>query len=171
MPGRARAGQSLTGARIVQIIREVATMKLFGMSVLLLTSLMATTSSVPAQSPTKSDFEQSLKWMKEAAEWVELVCTPVSRHDCEASGCNRVAPSVKITLRRQTPTTGTISRCDSAGCDRMEAGFSTGGVFTSAQTIAPRGYIVKVLASHQFVEVATLGLAPQVSFGQCSRTR
>lgn len=103
------------------------------------------------------------------------VCFPTKKFLCSSSGCTaQEKPSVFV-LIGSGPT---MSRCDRAGCDTYDAIMEKGGEFVNAQTKDPRGLIFKMSFSNnalnsknEFVEVATLGLDTQVSYGYCRSSK
>ena len=122
-----------------------------------------------AQTTFDEDMKQLQKSQQDAYEWQELICVPVARMICSGSSCNSAAPSVHLQLKRESVIRGTMSRCDSKGCDTYEASIDTAGIFTSIQPIAPSGAFVKVMGAQEYIEVATSGLTAHFSSGKCIR--
>jgi hypothetical protein len=63
-----------------------------------------------------------------------------------------------------------MSRCERS-CDTYEVSISTAGIFASIQPIVPRGALVKIMGSREFVEIVTLGLEVHLSSGECNQMR
>jgi len=102
------------------------------------------------------------------------VCFPTKKFLCTSDNCaTEEKPSVFI-LIGSSINGPTMSRCDRTGCDTYDAVMEKGGEYINAQTKDPRGLIFKMSFSNnalnsqnEFVEVATLGLSTQVSYGYC----
>lgn len=96
--------------------------------------------------------------------WQKLKCTPKTRLDCDGTNCTQSQPVVHLILDRQNKT---YSRCDTKGCDKYDASFGSGGIYTNIQASNPNGGIIKVLGNRQYIEIATLGLGSVFQSGSC----
>ena len=102
------------------------------------------------------------------------VCFPTKKFLCTSDNCTtEEKPSVFILIGSSIDGPK-MSRCDRAGCDTYDAVMEKGGEYINAQTKDPRGLIFKMSFSNnalnnqnEFVEVVTLGLNTQVSYGYC----
>lgn len=102
------------------------------------------------------------------------VCFPTKKIVCTSEECiANEKPSVFILIESSIDGP-LISRCDNVGCDTYKAIMEKSGEFVNAQAKDPRGLILKISfldnesdGKNDFVEVVTLGLSTQVSYGYC----
>ena len=96
----------------------------------------------------------------------ELRCDISKKYVCESDGCKSVPAAVWNLV---DSVSGSYSRCDSRGCDRLQAQLSQSGVFINID-VPGHGLIAKMTAdASSFHEIATLEHIIYISFGSCRR--
>lgn len=105
-------------------------------------------------------------------------CFATEKLSCTDGECESLEP-ITYWLLAGTKSDGTISRCDSQGCDTYDATAHTSGVFENVQPKEFGGFLFKrqVLDVNgdpadpqKFVDVATSFLTTVVSTGYCIET-
>lgn len=100
-----------------------------------------------------------------ASQAAELKCEIRQKFFCEESGCRTMPAKVwnLVDVSKKT-----YARCDSSGCDKYPAEFSTSGVFVNID-VPGRGLTAKMsVDTSSFHEVATMLHSIYLSFGSCS---
>jgi hypothetical protein len=86
------------------------------------------------------------------------------KNQCGPDGrCQKVSTQLWNVI---DPTSRTIMRCDTRGCDSYPAQFIKSGVYTNIEVPA-RSMLAKVGDAGSFLEVVTLTDSVLVSFGSC----
>lgn len=102
-------------------------------------------------------------------------CFSTKKLSCANGICEKLEP-ITFWLLAGTISSGTLSRCDSKGCDSYDAIAYQSGIFENIQPKEPRGFLFKrqlldmsgnAANPSEFVDVASIGLSTVISTGYC----
>ncbi len=118
--------------------------------------------AVPAQAQPDAGRIQDLQTRALSSRGMQWRCDVQYQTTCRVGACTSMAPAIWIELDFAQQR---YSRCDQRGCTRMEARFSTAGIFTRA---SGTGFALQVVNDgSQFSDAVDIGLVIVNSFGVC----
>lgn len=93
------------------------------------------------------------------------LCTPKSRYNCSAEGCEKGKPVVFVLYDENA---NKVYRCDNKPCDGYDVTEDISGLYTNLTPVAPNGSLVKLSTDNEYVETVSMGLDFIIYRGSCT---